>query len=110
MADTVQKGMYLDHTASGAIAAGDVVVIGSLVGVAPRPIANGAVGTVAVEGVYAMPKPSAGVASETISAGAVVYWYATSGVATAAVTGVKAGYAVAQAVTGSATVNVKLER
>lgn len=106
----VQEGKLIDHTASGNIAAGDVVVIGSLVGVAPRPIANGAVGAVAIEGVHALPKPAAGVASETIAAGALVYYYATSGVATTAVTGVKAGYAVAQAVTGSATVSVKLER
>lgn len=109
MADTVQKGMYLDYTAGSDIAAGDVVVIGSLVGVAPRPIANGDTGAVAVEGVYAMPKPSAGSGSETISAGALVYYYATSGIANT-VTGVAAGYAVAEAVTGSATVNVKLDR
>jgi predicted RecA/RadA family phage recombinase len=109
MADTVQKGYYLDHTASGAIAAGDVVVIGSLVGVAPRPIANGAVGVVAVEGVYSVPKHSSGANSETIAAGAQVKWYATSGVATT-VTGVNMGYAVAQAVTGASTVIVKLER
>lgn len=111
MADTVQKGMYLDYTAGSDIAAGDVVVIGSLVGVAPRPIANGDTGAVAVEGVYALPKPSSGSGSETISAGALVYYYAASGIANAAAaTGVAAGYAVAEAVTGSATVNVKLDR
>jgi predicted RecA/RadA family phage recombinase len=109
MASTVQSGEYLDYTAGSAIAAGDVVVIGSLVGVAPRPIANGDVGVVAVEGVYSVPKHSTGANSETITAGAEVKWYATSGVATT-VTGVKMGYAVAQAVTGASTVNVKLER
>lgn len=111
MADSVQKGMYLDYTAGSDIAAGGVVVIGSLVGVAPRPIANGETGAVAVEGVYALTKPSAGAGSETIAAGSLVYWDAASGIAnSAAATGVAAGYAVAEAVTGSATVNVKLDR
>lgn len=111
MADTIQKGMYIDHTAASDIAAGGVVVIGSLVGVAPRPIASGETGAVAVEGVYALPKASSGSGSETIAAGALVYYYATSGTAnSAAATGVAAGYAVAEAVTGSATVNVKLDR
>lgn len=106
---TVQNGDLIDYTAGADIAAGDVVVIGSLVGVAPRPIANGETGAVAIEGVYSLPKPSAGSGSETISAGAAVYYYATSGIANTT-TGVAAGYAVAQAVTGSATVNVKLDR
>lgn len=111
MADTVQKGYQLDYTAGSDIAAGDVVVIGQLVGVAPRPIANGSTGVVSVEGVFAMPKASAGSGSETITAGAACYYYATSGtINSAAATGVLAGYAVAEAVTGSATVNVKLDR
>lgn len=111
MADSVQKGYLIDYTAGSDIAAGDVVVIGSLVGVAPRPIANGETGAVAVEGVYALTKPSAGAGSETISAGSLVYWNSASGTAnSAAATGVAAGYAVAEAVTGSATVNVKLDR
>ena len=105
----VQHGSLIDYTAGADIAAGGVVVIGSLVGVAPRPIANGDTGAVAIEGVYKLPKPSAGSGSETISAGAQVLYYATSGIANT-VTGVVAGYAVAQAVTGSATVSVKLER
>jgi predicted RecA/RadA family phage recombinase len=109
MSVTVQEGKYIDYTAGSTIAAGDVVVIGSLVGVAPRPIANGADGVVQIEGVCAMPKPSAGSGAETISAGAQVLYYATSGIANT-VTGTAAGYAVAEAVTGSSTVNVKLER
>jgi predicted RecA/RadA family phage recombinase len=110
MSVTVQEGKYIDHVAGSNLAAGDVVVIGSLVGVAPRPIANGATGVVQIEGVVALPKLTSGDNSNTITAGALVYWYATSGVAMTAVTGVKAGYAIAQAVTGASTVNVKLER
>lgn len=107
----VQKGDYLNYTPTFDVATGRVVVIGNLVGIAPRPIAANTEGVVQVEGVVALPKPSAGSGAETIAAGAVVY-FATgaSGIATTTATGVKAGYAVAQAVTGSATVDVKLER
>lgn len=106
-----KKGDYLDYTAPFDIAAGAVVVIGNFVGIAPRPIAANTEGVVQVEGGVELPKPSAGAGAETIAAGALVY-FATgaSGVATTSVTGVKAGYALAQAVTGSATVSVKLER
>jgi predicted RecA/RadA family phage recombinase len=107
----VQEGKYINYTPTFDVAAGRVVVIGNFVGIAPRPIAANAEGVVQVEGVVALPKPSAGAGAETIAAGALVY-FATgaSGVATTAVTGVKAGYAVAQAVTGSATVDVKLDQ
>lgn len=106
-----QVGNYLDYTAPFDIAAGRIVVIGNFVGIAPRPISSGTVGAVQVEGVVALPKPSSGSGSQTIAAGSLVY-FATgaSGIATTVVTGIKAGYAVAEAVTGSSTVLVKLER
>ena len=105
MASSVSDGKYLDYTAGSDIAAGGVVVIGSIVGVAPRPIANGASGAVAVEGVFSFAKDDS-----DISAGAAVNYYATSGVMTTESTGVAAGYAVAAAATGASTVNVKLDR
>ena len=106
-----KKGDYLEYTAPYDIAAGAVVVIGSFVGIAPMPIPSGQTGVVQVEGGVELPKPSAGAGAQTIAQGATVY-FATgaSGIATTNVTGVKAGYAMAQAVTGSATVAVKLER
>lgn len=111
VATTVQEGNYIEYTPPFDLVAGRVVVIGSFVGVAPRAIASGVAGAVQVEGVVALPKPSSGSGSETISAGATVY-FATgaSGIATTTATGVKAGYAVAEAVTGASTVSVKLER
>lgn len=105
MASSVSDGKYLDYTAGADIAAGDVVVIGSIVGVAPRPIANGAMGAVAVEGVFNIAKDGS-----DISAGAAVNYYATSGVITTESTGVAAGYAVAAAGVSATTVNVKLDR
>ena len=110
MADYVSKGELLDHTPSGAVAAGGVVVIGSLVGVAPRPIAANTLGSVAVEGVFTFPKLATG-AEGAVTAGQKVYWYATSGVvAVSHATGVAAGYAVAAAPAQTTTVNVKLDR
>lgn len=103
MASFVQAGDVIDHTPGSAVAAGDVVVIGTIVGVAPRPIAANALGSVAVSGVFAMPK-----GAESITAGAAVNYYAASGIVTAASTGVACGKAVAAAVTGAATVDVLL--
>jgi predicted RecA/RadA family phage recombinase len=82
----VQKGDILDYTPASAVAAGDVVVIGALVGVAPRPIAAGAMGALAVEGVYTMPCAT----GSTGAQGSAINWYATSGVAHAS-TGTAAG-------------------
>jgi predicted RecA/RadA family phage recombinase len=105
-----QKGGLIEHTASGAIAAGDVVVIGSLVGVAPRPIANGAVGTVAIEGVWSVPKLATGTEG-AVTAGQRVYWYAASGVvAVSHATGTAMGYAVSAAAAQTTSVDVYLER
>lgn len=107
----VQKGDYINYTPTFDVAEGRVVVIGSFVGIAPRPIAANSTGVVQVEGVVALPKPAAGAGAEEIAAGTLVY-FATgaSGIAVKASTGVKAGYAVATAAAASATVDVKLER
>jgi len=86
MADYVQKGDILDHTPASAVAAGGVVVLGVLVGVAPRPIAANALGAVAVEGVFALPCATGATGAQ----GSAINWYATSGVADAT-TGIAAG-------------------
>lgn len=86
MASYVHDGKLLDHTPGSAVAAGDVVVIGSLVGVAPRPIAANALGSLAVDGVFSMPCASGATGAQ----GSAINWYATSGVAHAS-TGVAAG-------------------
>ena len=86
MASYVQDGKLLDYTPGSAVAAGDVVVIGSLVGVAPRPIAANALGSLAIDGVFSMPCASGATGAQ----GSAINWYATSGVAHAS-TGVAAG-------------------
>jgi predicted RecA/RadA family phage recombinase len=99
MASYVQDECLIDYTPSAAVAAGDVVVLNDLVTVAPRPIAANALGAVAVEGVFSMPK-----ASGAIGQGALVYWDATNSNITTTSSGNKrAGKAAAS---GDASVQV----
>ena len=86
MASYVQDGDVLDYTPSSAVAAGDVVVIGALVGVAPRAIAANAVGALAVEGVFEIPCATGATGAQ----GSAISYYAASGVAHAS-TGTAAG-------------------
>lgn len=65
MADNyVAAGNVLDHIASGAIASGDVVVVGNILGVALDAIANAETGPVQTKGVFTVPKVSAAVIAQ----------------------------------------------
>ncbi len=68
----VQEGNQIDYTPGAAVAAGEVVVQGELVGVAKQPIAANVLGALAVSGVVDFPKAT-GVGT-AITAGANVYW------------------------------------
>lgn len=65
----IQKGHAVDYTPAADVAAGDVIVIGTLVGIAKLDIADGKLGALAVRGVYDIEK-----AVGEITAGAIVYW------------------------------------
>lgn len=69
----LNKGHNLDYVnGTGAdIAAGDVVKIGDLIGVAGMDILQGELGTVVVHGVFVFPAKEGG---EDIEVGAKVYW------------------------------------
>ena len=69
-AEFVCDGRTIDYTPVSAVAAGDVVVQGKLVGVAKVPIAAAALGALAVTGVFDAPKDS----SNVTAAGAALYW------------------------------------
>ncbi len=76
----IQEGDIIDWTNGGtAVSSGDVVVIGSngdaLIGVALADIGNGETGSVALEGVFEVPKVSAAV----IAQGEYVIWDASAG-------------------------------
>lgn len=108
----VQNGDVIDYTntTGSDIASGSVVVIGGVLGVALTSIADTATGSVAIEGVYELPKVTAAV----IGQGQMVIWDVSAGAfddslatpATGDVSG--AAVAVAEAGNGDTTVKVKL--
>jgi predicted RecA/RadA family phage recombinase len=65
----VQEGSAVDYTPSSAVTAGQVVVQGSMIGVAKTPIAAGALGALAVKGIFDVVK-----ANEQQALGAALYW------------------------------------
>lgn len=111
----IQEGRIIPFTASGNVVSGQVVVVGSLVGVSMADVANGEAGQVAVEGVFDVPAATA-----EITVGAPVYWDADgnpvggtagSGAATATDTdNTLMGHAIATKAATLGTVRVKLGR
>jgi predicted RecA/RadA family phage recombinase len=78
LATYIQDGDVFDYTPAAALPAGAVVVLGVFVGVAPRPIPAGTLGSLAVEGVFAFPT-TPGLAGGT---GIPVFWDAIANLAT----------------------------
>jgi predicted RecA/RadA family phage recombinase len=110
----IQPGQTVGFTNGGsAVVSGQVIVKGALVGVSQTDVAASGLGVMAIEGVYAIPKKA-----EALTQGTKVYWDAAgnpvvgsagSGAATATVSSYTyAGVAVADALSGDATVQVKL--
>ena len=103
----IQAGDSIDYknTGSDKILAGDIVTIGTHVGVAGCDIASGAVGTLHLTGVYEAPK----LTTEAVAVGDVLYLNGdgeatkTKGSLT-----VVMGYAVAAAAEAAAVVRVRL--
>jgi predicted RecA/RadA family phage recombinase len=102
----VHEGRFIDYTPASDVAVGDVVVItdvGSyLLGIADRAIAAGQLGSLAIEGVYDLPK-----GSEAISVGQPLYWDAALH-AVANTGGNVIGVCVKAATIADAKVRVKL--
>lgn len=88
-----QEGAVIDYTPSGAVTAGDVVVIGTIPMIAPKDIAASVKGALALTGVFKVPQKA-----EVITAGDAVYWDATGDPVT--------GTAGTGAATGTASVNI----
>jgi predicted RecA/RadA family phage recombinase len=109
MKNFVQNGDFIDFTAAATITSGQLVAVGSLVGVSMTDVASGQKGVLALKGVYDLPKSTA--ASSAIAAGAPVYRIGASSLVTAVSSGnTLCGYAVdGNANTDGATVaRVKL--
>ncbi len=100
-----KKGDLIDYTnaTKADIAYHQVLVIGSVVGVATESIAIGETGSVAIVGVFGLPTAA------TIKAGAAVYWdtKTDAAVAETSTTAVCAGIATADSANG--VVSVKLD-
>lgn len=101
----VQEGKALNYTPSGAdVASGDLVIIGTIAGVAKTDIADGKTGAVHICGVFSLPK-----ASGAVTQGAKLYWSsANSNVTTTASGNTLIGVAAAAAASGDASIPVLL--
>ena len=70
MADFINEGKSIPHTASGAVTAGDVLLVGEKIAVAKHGIADTEDGVLAAQGVFDFPKTAATV----YAVGVKVYW------------------------------------
>lgn len=103
----VHEGRSIDHTPGGALASGDVVVQGDLVGVTVRPLAAGELGALCVEGVFDFAK-NTGV---SYTVGTILYWDDTNNVVTTTASGNKLiGKVVRAAASADTTVRVRLSQ
>lgn len=103
MASYRANGDKLDYTPTSAVAAGDIVVLGSLVTMADRAIAANELGAVLTNGVVSGPC----LTGSTGAQGDAIKWYATSGVFHAT-TGSNAGYLAKARASADTTVSVLL--
>jgi len=102
----VQKGEIIDYTPTAAKASNDVVVLGILLGVVCADIAANATGSLAIAGVFDLPKK----AGAAIAAGAKLTWSVADGafIVGAGVSGDTLGGAVAVAAAASADTVVRV--
>jgi len=71
-AQFIHDGKSIDYTPGADVSAGDVVVQNDLIGIAKLDIASGALGALAVTGVFDLPKATG--VGEAIAVGAEVFW------------------------------------
>jgi predicted RecA/RadA family phage recombinase len=105
MRNFIQPGNTLTLTAPEEIVSGDVVIVGSIIGVANGDAENGAPVDLDTVGVFRLPKTSA----LAIAAGDVVYWNAGSKLVTKTTSGnTKLGVATESVPNPSPSVAVRL--
>ncbi len=105
----IHRGDAIDYTPTVDVAAGEVVVLDELIGVAKLDIPANALGALHVVGVFHFPKATG--AGEGIAIGAKLFWDATNQVVTETVTGnVQIGRAVSTAGDSDTTVQVRLKQ
>ncbi len=105
----VHDGECIDYTPGAAVAAGEVVVQGDLIGVAKQPIPANVPGALAVEGVFDFATATGG--GTGLAAGALAYWDNVAKVATATAAGNKLlGKVVKAAADADATVRIRMSQ
>lgn len=105
MKNYVQRGDALSIPAPADVDSGDVVISGSIIGVAAGDAVSGATVDIATSGVFELPKVSA----LAISVGDIVYYDAATSLVNKTSSGnTKVGVAVTAAANPSASVNVRL--
>lgn len=103
----IQNGSNINYTNGGAsdIAAGDVVGLGTRIGIAAAAIPVGALGTVITEGVFEAPA----ISTAAFALGDQVYWDATAEKLTNVSEGnTLAGWCIAAKAESGATARIKL--
>lgn len=101
------EGAAVDYTPGAAVAAGDVVVQGDLVGIARLNIPAGALGALAVTGVFDFAKAT----NVAYSVGALLYWDDADKIVTTTTSGNKLiGKVVRAAATTDPSVRVRLSQ
>jgi len=108
MKNYVQDGKYIEFTAGATITSGQLVQVGSLHGVSVTDVANGAKGTLAMEGVFTLPKLTAA-AGDACTAGGPVY-FSSGSVSGSDSSGTRklVGHSLAAAAQAVTTVQVRL--
>jgi predicted RecA/RadA family phage recombinase len=105
----VQEGNLLDHTPAAAVAAGDVVVLDDLIGIAKTPIEANKAGALALTGVFDVVKDDDASTGTVFAADQPVYWN-TAAQQASPTAGVLMGVALAAAAKTDATVRVRLSQ
>jgi len=101
----IADGEHFNYTAPGAVASGDVVLMGATVGVSLNALTTGQVGPVKVNGVFSVPK----LGTDTMAQGALLYWDNTNKRMTTTASGnTLAGRAYVAAGSGATTVQALL--
>ena len=108
MKNYVQNGDYVEFTAGATITSGQLVQVGDLHGVSVTDVANGAKGTLAMEGVFTLPKLTAA-AGDACTAGGPVY-FSSGSVSGSDSSGTRklVGHSLAAAAQAATTVQVRL--
>ena len=105
MPSAISVGMRVDYQSSSDVAVGAIVLMGDLIGLADRPIPANRPGSLAIAGIFRVPKATG--ASTALTKGLLVYWDNTNARATTTSAGNKVlGKVANAAVDADANVDV----